>query len=54
MIVAEEKAVVMADYSQSKILDWWYDIEFNEYYALLETVEHELRLIITPKKEEDK
>lgn len=43
----------MADYSQAKILTWWYDEKYNIYCTLLETVEGEYRLITTPKKEEN-
>lgn len=44
----------MADYSEAKVHDWWNDIEFNEYCAILETVDGELRFITTPIKEEKK
>ena len=39
------------DYFQATIHDWWYDKEFNDYYALLETEEGQLRLITTPRQE---
>lgn len=37
----------MADnkYIDAKVHDWWRDSEFNCYYALLETIQGELRLI---------
>lgn len=44
----------MADYREAKVLDWWDDKEFNEYIAVLETVEGQWRLIITPKHESGK
>lgn len=46
----------MADYTQSKIHQYWDDDEFNAMYTILETIEGQLRLIITPnpKKEEKK
>ena len=44
----------MADYSEAIVHDWWVDLEFNEYCAIIETVDGELRFLFTPKKEEPK
>ena len=41
----------MADHRDSKIHDWWYDAEFNEYCALMETTNHVLHLVTNGKKE---
>jgi len=42
----------MTDYREAKTHDWWFDKEYNEYCAILETVDGELRFITTPKHEE--
>lgn len=37
----------MADYKDAKVHDWWRDKEFNEYYTIIETLEGQLRIVIT-------
>lgn len=41
----------MSDYRDAKVHDWWKDKEYKEYFALLETVEGQLRLITTTVEE---
>lgn len=43
----------MADYTQSKIHQYWDDDEFKAMYTILETIEGQLRLIITPYVKKD-
>ena len=40
------------DKADAKILDWWYDSEFKEYFALLEMADGQILLDFCSKKEE--
>jgi hypothetical protein len=44
----------MSDYRYATVIDYWFDKEFNSYYSVIETVEMEIRLIITPVSKEFK
>lgn len=40
-------------YRYASVIDYWFDKEFNAYYSIIETVEMEIHLIITPVSKEN-
>lgn len=43
----------MSNPYEDKIHDWWWDSEFNTHFTLIEKLNGELHLIISPKPKEE-